>query len=145
MDASPEQDPPLAIFEEIAPILGFPEGPGPAPSTMGRYLVSDQHEQARRWITNETLAKWFGHHPPSCKSIADAHDVVRVQTFRLARVLNDLLPECAEKTRALNAIRDVCMLGNAAIACHQQLAPGVRTADHPQGWPTPDSLPAAEG
>jgi hypothetical protein len=143
MDTPPEQEPPLAIFEEIAPILGAREGP--APSTMGRYLVPDQHEQARRWTTNETLAQWFGYHAPSCKSIADAHDAIRAQSHQLARILNDLLPECSEKTRALNAIRDACMLGNAAIACHQQLAPGVRTVDYPQGWPTPTSLPATGG
>lgn len=74
-----------------------------------------------KFTSEDQLDDWFGYHPPSDPSIAQAHEQVRAKCRDLAQVLSDLLPECPDKTVALRAVRTVMYEANATIACQQRL------------------------
>lgn len=74
--------------------------------------------QSERWLTNADIENRHAYHPPSNDDVRRLHELVREETVVLALWMNDALPECAEKTTALNKVRDAMMYANAAIACH---------------------------
>jgi hypothetical protein len=74
-----------------------------------------------KFTTDAQLDTWFAHHPPSSPAIIEAHETVRAECRRLARVFSDLLPECPDKTVALRAVRDAMYHANACIAVEQRL------------------------
>lgn len=76
-----------------------------------------------KFTSDETLDKWFAHHPPSNQEILDAHTAIRMDFRDLARSLNNLLPECPDKTVALRALREAMYHANACIAVEQRLYP----------------------
>jgi hypothetical protein len=74
-----------------------------------------------KWVPDDQLDEWFGYHTPSSPEITKAHQTVRTACRDLAQVLSDLLPECPDKTTALNAVRVVMYKANACIAVQQRL------------------------
>ncbi|MEU6781489.1 hypothetical protein ABZ912_19975 [Nonomuraea angiospora] len=74
-----------------------------------------------KFTSEAQLDEWFGYHPPSDQSIANAHEMVRDKCRELAQFLSDLLPECPDKTVALRAVRQVMYEANATLACQQRL------------------------
>lgn len=74
-----------------------------------------------KFISDEQIDSWFAYHPPSTPQIAAAHEEVRAEFGMLATYLNDLLPECPDKTVALRAVREAMYHANACIAVNQAL------------------------
>lgn len=74
-----------------------------------------------KFTTDETLASWFAYHPPATPEIVDAHERVREVFHDVAEFLNELLPECPDKTVALRAVREAMYHANACIAVQQKL------------------------
>lgn len=74
-----------------------------------------------KFTSEAQLDEWFGYHPPSNPSIAEAHERVRAACRDLAGFLSDLLPECPDKTVTLRAVRNVMYEANTTIACQQRL------------------------
>lgn len=72
-------------------------------------------------MNSEELANRFTYHPPRDDTIRSAHEQVRVKGAALAAWLNQLLPECREKSQALTAVDDTVMYANAAIARQQNV------------------------
>ena len=62
------------------------------------------------------ITRRFRHHPPTSREVIDAHERVRAYGLALALHLDDVLPDCPEKGRALDAVDDVVMYANAGIA-----------------------------
>ena len=58
----------------------------------------------------------FRYHPPNTPERIDAHETVRDLTSRLARELNEILPEGREKALAITKLEETGFWANAAIA-----------------------------
>ena len=74
--------------------------------------------EPKRLTTDEELSNRHAYHAPKNDATVMAHAGVRNKTLELALWLNQILPECPEKTVALNHVREAMMYGNAAIALH---------------------------
>lgn len=61
------------------------------------------------------LENRYRHHPP-IRDQAERYALVRESVLRTAKVIVNLTPCSAEQARALNALDEAMMLGNAAIA-----------------------------
>jgi len=70
-------------------------------------------------MQKEEIENWFTYHAPSPEQQV-AYQMVRDQAKELAFVINDVVPESADKTAAMRKLREAVMTANAAIAC----APG---------------------
>jgi len=66
-------------------------------------------------MTLEDLDKRFTFHAPSPAQVGKYNDLRSVARF-LARTINDLCPECREKSLAVTALEESVMWANAAIA-----------------------------
>lgn len=77
-----------------------------------------------KFTSDDKLANWFRHHPPSSETIVNAHEKIRAEFLELAVSMNRLLPECPDKTVALRAIYDAAMKANSVVATTQQLYDG---------------------
>jgi hypothetical protein len=67
----------------------------------------------------DTAAKidvWFQYHAPTDDDIPKYVEI-RKQARALAHRINELVPDCADKTAALRKLRECVMTANAAIAC----------------------------
>jgi hypothetical protein len=71
-----------------------------------------------QFTSDAQLDNWFAYHRPTGDAIA-AHERVRVEFRALAATLQELIPECPDKTVALRAVRQAMFAANAAIACNQ--------------------------
>ena len=60
----------------------------------------------------------FSYHPATDEATKEAHEMVRQVCGALAQFLNDGIPDCREKSVALNRMEDVMFWSNAAIARH---------------------------
>lgn len=83
----------------------------------------DDAEAARqppafRKPTREQLANRFTYHAPQGDQ-ADRYAMIRGGCLSLAEKLVELTPCSPEQARALNALDEVMMLANAAIARHE--------------------------
>jgi len=58
----------------------------------------------------------FRYHVPGDPSVLRAHETVRAECQRLAVLLDELLPPCAERDHALDAVDLAAMWSNAAVA-----------------------------
>ena len=65
--------------------------------------------------TNEQLANRYTYHAPKGDQV-DRYATIRGECLKLAEKIVDLTPCSPEQTRALNALDEVMMLANAAIA-----------------------------
>jgi len=69
--------------------------------------------------TNEELANRHAHHVPANDKVGLMHGEVRLLFTHLSTQLNDLLPDCREKSLMLTKLDEARMWGNAAVALHQ--------------------------
>ena len=66
---------------------------------------------------NEKKLEWdFGYHKPETTEKENQHELIRSQCLFLARQINDLLPDCREKSLAITKLEEVVFWSNAAIA-----------------------------
>lgn len=69
---------------------------------------------------------WFDHHPPASPGVIHSHELARSAFKELAHVVDDLLPDSAEKVLALRGLKSALAHVNEAIALGQvECAPGV--------------------
>lgn len=62
------------------------------------------------------LKRRFDHHPPTNDSVDHAHRLIRANVRNLASGLNDMLPDCREKSLALTKLEEAMFWSNAAVA-----------------------------
>lgn len=67
------------------------------------------------------LSNRFKHHPPQSDETIRRHQVVREDCNTLSKTLNDMLPECREKSLAMTHLEEVMFWSNAAIARNQKV------------------------
>lgn len=67
----------------------------------------------------EELQNWFQYHPPVGNQTQRYADI-RAGAYAFALLLNELVPECADKTAAFRKLRECTMTANAAIACYDK-------------------------
>lgn len=71
---------------------------------------------APRGVSDEQLAHWFTHHPPTPEQVV-AYGALRAAALAFARTIRDLCPPGADATAAIRKVREAVMTANAAIAC----------------------------
>jgi len=69
-------------------------------------------------MTNEEINNWFSYHAPKGDQ-TERYTTLRDEACCFAYVLNDLVPDCADKTAAIRKLRECVMTANAAIACNE--------------------------
>jgi hypothetical protein len=67
-------------------------------------------------MQKEQLDNWFMYHSPSSNQLI-TYGKLRSSALEFARAINDLVPDCADKTAAIRKIREAVMTANAAVAC----------------------------
>ncbi len=82
-------------------------------------------------MDQDQIYRRFTHHPPSSDDVVAAHAETRVRCHDLALWLNDVILDCPELERAMDALDDVCKHANAAIARTQLGLPGYVPAPTP--------------
>ncbi|MEV7867493.1 hypothetical protein AB0P17_15630 [Streptomyces sp. NPDC088124] len=68
---------------------------------------------------NLDLTNRFTYHPPVGDQ-AEQYEQIRAGALTFAQLLAELCPSSPELTRAINAVDEAVMLGNAAIARHER-------------------------
>lgn len=63
-----------------------------------------------------TLQNWFTYHSPTEEQIPK-YKAIRDAGLSLAHVINDSMPDCADKTAAIRKVREAVMTANQGIAC----------------------------
>lgn len=97
-------------------------------------------------IDERFIANWFNYHAPS-KDQQVNYETIRAHAREFAHILNNLVPDGADKTTALRKLREVVMTANAAIACqeeHDRIA-GTSTMDLAPARKTATTTPVAGG
>jgi hypothetical protein len=64
------------------------------------------------------IKNWFTYHAPKGDQ-AERYQRIREAAERFALVIDDNVPDCADKTAAIRKIREATMTANAAIACEE--------------------------
>jgi len=72
----------------------------------------------QKLVSDDEIKNNLAHHPPMTDAVVALHTSVRSYATNMSLWLNDNLPECDEKDRALEAVRIAMMWANAAVACH---------------------------
>lgn len=67
-------------------------------------------------MQQEQLDNWFRYHAPTSDQVS-AYQKLRDGGRVLAGLINDLVPESADKTASIRKLRESIMTANAAIAC----------------------------
>ena len=67
-------------------------------------------------MDNDLLTNWFTYHAPTADQQI-AYAKLRSSALEFAKAINDLVPDCADKTAAIRRVREATMTANAAIAC----------------------------
>ena len=68
-------------------------------------------------MQREDIDNWFSYHAPTPDQLV-AYEKIRSDAKQFAHALNDLVPDCADKTAAIRLLREAVMTANAAIACY---------------------------
>ena len=74
-------------------------------------------------MDSNILVEMFTYHPPK-GSQADRYENIRSSALTFALVINDLVPDSADKTAAIRKLRECVMTANAAIAINENEARG---------------------
>lgn len=64
------------------------------------------------------LENWFSYHSPT-EAQTHQYALIRIHAKELAEVFNEAVPDCADKTAAMRALRETVMQMNQAVACYQ--------------------------
>jgi hypothetical protein len=67
-------------------------------------------------MTREQIDNWFTYHAPTPDHLV-SYEKLRGDARSFAHAINELVPECADKTAAIRKLRECVMTANAAIAC----------------------------
>lgn len=67
-------------------------------------------------MTDEQIYNWFSYHPPTAEQLLQ-YESIRASAREFADVINQVVPESADKTAAIRKLRECVMTANAAIAC----------------------------
>lgn len=65
-------------------------------------------------VTHENVEALFAHQTPTPERVS-AMLVVRARCIEMAHAILDYVPDCADRSAALRALREVAMWSNAAI------------------------------
>jgi hypothetical protein len=76
-----------------------------------------------QFTSNAKIRDYCAHQPPTGPEIIAAHQRVRSEFEALSISMNNLLPECPEKTVLLRHLRLVMSEANAILAVEQRLFP----------------------
>lgn len=68
-------------------------------------------------MKQEDIDHWFTYHRPTEEQIPK-YEELRERARSFAQLINELVPECADKTAAIRKLRECVMTANAAIACN---------------------------
>ncbi len=66
----------------------------------------------------DELRNWFTYHSPIGNQ-AERYVKIRDKAHELATMINDLVPDSADKTASIRKLREAVMTANAAIACNE--------------------------
>lgn len=69
-------------------------------------------------MTNEQLHQAFGSYKKPTEFTIHKYAMICAKTFELAKLINELCPECGEKNSALTDLQKCRFGANAAIAIH---------------------------
>lgn len=67
-------------------------------------------------MTPEQIENWFTYHAPSTNDLM-SYQRLREGAKAFADLINEVVPESADKTAAIRKLRECVMTANAAIAC----------------------------
>lgn len=67
-------------------------------------------------IAEQDLENWFTYHRPSPEQ-NEAYVKLRIAARKFADVINELVPDGADKTTAIRRVREATMTANQGIAC----------------------------
>ncbi len=67
-------------------------------------------------IDETQINNWFTYHKPT-EDDTIKYEAIRAHAREFAHVINNLVPDSADKTTALRTLRESVMWANAAIAC----------------------------
>jgi hypothetical protein len=67
-------------------------------------------------MQQELLDNWFSYHAPSPDQLPK-YAAIRSAALAFANVINENVPDSADKSAAMRLIREAAMTANAAIAC----------------------------
>lgn len=70
-------------------------------------------------IDEATINNWFTYHAPDADQRVK-YEAIRAHAREFAHVINNLVPDSADKTTALRTLREAVMWANAAIATAPQ-------------------------
>ena len=79
-----------------------------------------------RRYSDDAIEALFTYHPPTPEQRL-AYGKINEAAMQLAKVINDNVPECPDKSAAIRLVREARMTANAAVACE----PGQET---PHDW-----------
>ena len=65
---------------------------------------------------DDKIQNWFTYHKPDEDDIGKYH-AIRESALDLARIIDDVCPDCADKSAAIRKVREAVMTANASIAC----------------------------
>jgi hypothetical protein len=68
-------------------------------------------------IPQTNIDNWFTYHAPTAETLA-AYNAIREAAKVYAEVVNQYVPDCADKTAAVRIIRESVMAANLAVACN---------------------------
>jgi hypothetical protein len=66
----------------------------------------------------EDLRSMFTYHAPKGDQTV-RYSVIRDEAFKMAKTINENVPDCADKTAAIRKLRECVMTANAAIAINE--------------------------
>lgn len=79
-------------------------------------------------IDEAVINNWFTYHSPSADQVPK-YEAIRAHAREFAHVINNLVPDSADKTTALRTLREAVMWANAAIATELPNPPAASVAD----------------
>lgn len=74
----------------------------------------------RRFVNDEEIDKITGYHPPKDDTIRQGHEMIRSEFNQMMRWLNEVLPECPQKTHLLRQQLPQCMYSANGIVAREQ-------------------------
>lgn len=68
-------------------------------------------------IPVEDIENWFTYHSPKPEQVKVVESI-RDSAKEFAYLLNELLPDCADKTVTMRSLRETVMRANLTVACN---------------------------
>lgn len=84
---------------------------------MGNHQQSKGMEETMSWLNDQDIEKLFTYRRWTSEEVA-MFAPLREEAKQLALKINNLVPDCPQKTRAINAIHEAVYLINTAVSVH---------------------------